>query len=145
VLENFSVGQLWVGRDEETPAFKSLMQEAHDRGVKVVRKLQGDEFTWAGVRGDVLWPADLPAAREASNDDSLVLRLSDGRFHFLLSGDVEQRVENKLVSDHAELASDFLKVPHHGAKPRRPRHSLQPWGRAWRWFRWANRIRSAIR
>jgi competence protein ComEC len=116
VLENFKVGQLWVGRDEETPAFRSLLEEARERGVTVVHQVQGNEFQWADVRGDVLWPADLPPVKEASNDDSLVLRLADGRFHFLLSGDVEQRVENKLVADHAELASDFLKVPHHGSK-----------------------------
>ena len=34
----------------------------------------------------------------------------------MLSGDIEQRIENKLVADHIELASDFLKVPHHGSK-----------------------------
>jgi competence protein ComEC len=84
--------------------------------VTIVHQLQGNEFKWAGVQGDVLWPADLPPVKEASNDDSLVLRLSDGRFHFLLSGDIEQRVEDKLVAEHAELASDFLKVPHHGSK-----------------------------
>jgi competence protein ComEC len=116
VLENFAVGELWVGRDEETPAFRSLLREASERGVTIVHQLQGNEFKWAGVQGDVLWPADLPPVKEASNDDSLVLRLSDGRFHFLLSGDIEQRVEDKLVAEHAELASDFLKVPHHGSK-----------------------------
>ena len=53
---------------------------------------------------------------EASNDDSLVLRFSDGRVRFLLSGDIEQHVEEKLVAEHAPLAADFLKVPHHGSK-----------------------------
>ena len=64
----------------------------------------------------VLWPANLSPVKEASNDDSLVMRLADGRFHFLLTGDIEQRVEDRLVAEHAELASDFLKVPHHGSK-----------------------------
>jgi competence protein ComEC len=116
VLENFKVGELWVGRDEETAALTDLLQEARERGVTVVRKVQGNEFSWAGVQGAVLWPAELPPVKEASNDDSIVIRLTDGRFHFLLTGDIEQRVEDKLVAENSELASDFLKVPHHGSK-----------------------------
>ena len=116
VLENFKVGELWVGRDEETAAIRDLLQEARERGVTIVRKVQGNEFSWAGVNGTILWPADLPPVKEASNDDSIVMRLTDGRFHFLLTGDIEQRVEDKLVGENADLTSDFLKVPHHGSK-----------------------------
>jgi competence protein ComEC len=53
---------------------------------------------------------------EASNDDSLVLRIGDGRLHFLLPGDAQQRSEDELVGSRAALAADFLKVPHHGSK-----------------------------
>jgi competence protein ComEC len=45
-----------------------------------------------------------------------VIRLTDGRLHFLLSGDIEKRVEATLVNQHEPLASEFLKVPHHGSK-----------------------------
>ena len=50
------------------------------------------------------------------NDASLVLRLSDGQVRFLLTGDIEKRAEEKLVEEHAPIASDFLKAPHHGSK-----------------------------
>ena len=116
VLENFRVGELWIGRDEETPAFKSLMAEARSLGVPIVHRTQGDEFDWHGVRGDVLWPPDIGPLGEASNDDSLVLRLIDGHVHYLLAGDIEQHVEKNLVDTHLPLASEFLKVPHHGSK-----------------------------
>jgi competence protein ComEC len=33
VIDNFDVGELWVGRDEDTPEFKSLLEEARRRGV----------------------------------------------------------------------------------------------------------------
>ena len=36
VLENFSVGELWVGRDEEAGPFAALLGEARTHGVKVV-------------------------------------------------------------------------------------------------------------
>ncbi len=50
------------------------------------------------------------------NDASLVLRLTDGQVHLLLTGDIEKHTEEKLVEEHAPLAADFLKVAHHGSK-----------------------------
>jgi len=44
------------------------------------------------------------------------MRIQDGTQSFLLSGDIEKRVENELVDEQAPLAADFLKVPHHGSK-----------------------------
>jgi competence protein ComEC len=116
VLQNFRVGELWIGRDEETPAFKLLLAEARARGIPIVHQAQGAAFDWDGVTGKVLWPPDPGPVDEAANDDSLVLHLSDGRVRFLLAGDIEHGVEQELVEDHAPLAAEFLKVPHHGSK-----------------------------
>ncbi len=53
---------------------------------------------------------------EASNDDSLVLRITDGRLHLLLPGDAQHRSEDELVGNRVPLGADFLKVPRHGSK-----------------------------
>jgi len=116
VLENFRVGELWIGRDEETLAFKSFLAEARSLGIPIIHQAEGGVFNWDGVRGEVLWPPDAGPMAEASNDDSLVLRLMDGSVRFLLAGDIQERVEERLVADRAPLAADFLKVPHHGSK-----------------------------
>jgi competence protein ComEC len=116
VLENFRVRELWIGRDEETPAFESLLREARARGVAIVHKSVGAHFTWGGVDGNFLWPTDAAAVPQASNDNSLVLRLTDDKVRFLLPGDIQNKVEDELVKEHAPLAADFLKVPHHGSK-----------------------------
>ncbi len=116
VLANFRVGELWIGRDEETHAFEDLLKEARERGVPVVHEVSGNKFDWDGVTGDVLWPADLTPVNEASNDDSLVLRLEDGSVRFLLAGDIQKKVEQRLVKEDAKITADFLKVPHHGSK-----------------------------
>jgi len=116
VLQNFRVGELWIGRDEETSAFENLLKEARERGVRIVHEASGNKFNWDGVAGNVLWPADLTPVNEASNDDSLVLRLEDGSVRFLLAGDIQKKVEQRLVAEHAEITADFLKVPHHGSK-----------------------------
>jgi len=35
---------------------------------------------------------------------------------FLLAGDIQKKVEQRLVREDAEITADFLKVPHHGSK-----------------------------
>jgi competence protein ComEC len=116
VLQDFRVGELWIGRDEETPAFKALLAEARTRGVAVVEKERGSDFQCGGIEGSVLWPEDISAVPQASNDNSLVIRLKDNAVRFLLPGDIEKKVEGNLVRDGSEITADFLKVPHHGSK-----------------------------
>jgi competence protein ComEC len=115
VIENFDVGELWIGRDDTRPAVQSLLREARERGVHVAHKLRGDHFNW-GAEGDFLNPVSGEAVEKAANDDSLVLRLGDGTRHFLLTGDIQARAEREISSGDAGVGSDFLKVPHHGSK-----------------------------
>jgi competence protein ComEC len=116
VLDNFVVRELWLGRDVDSAAYRSLIRHAQARGVKLGHRIRGATFTWSGVTGIVLWPADASEVKTASNDDSIVLRLEDGRVGFLLTGDIEHSVEEELVSDGDPLAAEFLKVPHHGSR-----------------------------
>lgn len=116
VLQNFRVGQLWVGRDQDKPEFKSLIAEAHSLKIPVIHKTAGDKFNWGGAADQVLWPQDWHAILAPSNTDSLVMHITDGEHKFLLTGDIERDVESKLVAENAPLASDVLKVPHHGSK-----------------------------
>jgi competence protein ComEC len=116
ILRNFRVGELWVGRDIQSDAFRSLLAEASERGVRVLHRQRGDQLDWDGVRMKVLWPDSLDPAKTAENDDSLVLRLETGRETLLLTGDIERPVERTLTDDGDMLAADFLKVPHHGSR-----------------------------
>ncbi|MGH9740284.1 MAG: ComEC/Rec2 family competence protein [Candidatus Acidiferrales bacterium] len=115
VLQNFKVSELWVGWDDPRPAFARLLDEARSRGVRIVHVDQGEHFDFGASRADVLWP---PAggAGDSPNDNCVVLRLSEGQSHFLLTGDIEKPAEDGLLSAREPLASEFLKVPHHGSK-----------------------------
>ena len=109
VLRNFRVGELWVGHDVDSAAYRSLLVEARARGVRVVHRVQGESFDWAGVRIQVLWPLNDDPVRSATNDDSLVLRLQDGSERLLLAGDIERPVERNLTAgaDSSSLSADF--------------------------------------
>ncbi len=116
VLENFQVRELWVGRDIQIEAYRNLIALARERGVWIRHMKQGDSFSRENVSGTVLWPEDLEEGQTAKNDDSLVLRLTDGTQSFLLAGDIERPSERKLLVEGQPVGVSFLKVAHHGSK-----------------------------
>ena len=64
VVDNVRVGALWIGREDERPAFKRLLTDAYSRRVPVMHEAQGAQFDWHGVRADVLWPPNAEPAEE---------------------------------------------------------------------------------
>jgi competence protein ComEC len=114
-LEAFSVRQLWVGWNDPRPGFGRLIDEARSRGVRVVHVDEGDNFDLGGARVHVLWPPS-GGAGSSPNNNCVVLRLSLHDSHFLLTGDIEERAEDGMITDREPLASEFLKVPHHGSE-----------------------------
>jgi competence protein ComEC len=51
-----------------------------------------------------------------TNDDSLVLKISDQQVDFLLMGDLPSEQEKVLLEQNINLNSEILKVGHHGSK-----------------------------
>jgi competence protein ComEC len=116
VLQNFQVGQFWVGHNVDSRAYYALLYEARGLGIPIVHRRSGESFAWGKVTGRFLWPPNDAEVAVASNDDSVVLSLRDGSTRFLLPGDIQKDVEQKLIQDGDPLGSAFLKVPHHGSK-----------------------------
>jgi competence protein ComEC len=116
IFENFRVGEFWVGRDIQSAAYRQVLAVARAHGVVIRHTKQGDAFSEDGVSGNILWPDDLSEGRDAKNDDSLVMRLTDGAESFLLAGDIERPSERKILSEEQVVGVNFLKVAHHGSK-----------------------------
>ncbi len=116
VLENFTVGELWVGRDIESEAYRQVLKSAASHGTVIRHLKQGDTFSEDGVAGAVLWPDDDSERQSAKNDDSLVLRLTDSAESFLLAGDIETPSERAILAEQQAVGANFLKVAHHGSK-----------------------------
>ena len=111
ILANFRPRELWLA-DPSDPEMKTLVQQAQELGVRVVRHQAGDEFDFGGAEVRVLAPGaeDLAARR---NDESLVMKLAYGKTSALLEGDAENRSEHQIADEHPE--ADLLKVAHHGS------------------------------
>ncbi|MDD5335539.1 MAG: DNA internalization-related competence protein ComEC/Rec2 [Rhodoferax sp.] len=84
----------------------------------VQRCLAGQRWRWDGVDFEVLQPR----AGDYDNDGktnamSCTLRISNGQRSALLTGDIEQAQEARLVAERVnDLKTDLLLVPHHGSK-----------------------------
>lgn len=116
ILENFRVGELWVGRDIQSEAYRHVLAVARERGVRILHRKQGESFNFGGVAGNILWPDNLDEGESAKNDDSLVMRLTDGSESLLLTGDIERPSERKILAENQDVSVNFLKVAHHGSK-----------------------------
>jgi competence protein ComEC len=75
---------------------------------------QGEAWQWQGLDFEVLWPET--QVTHAQNNNSCVIRIDDGKYSLLLTGDLEMQGERQLVKKfRAKLASTLLQVPHHGS------------------------------
>ncbi len=120
ILENFKVGELWIGREVNSRALSQLEALASQHGTQIEHEIRGQTFEWDGVEGQFLWPeiAATEIAPSAKNNDSLVLRLKFGDRTLLFPGDAEKAVERAMLSENDEstIHADILKVGHHGSK-----------------------------
>lgn len=116
VLQNFRVRELWVGRDIEIEAYRHLLAVARERGVLVRHLERGDSFRRDEISGSILSPEDLNDSPVVKNDDSLVMRLTDGSESMLLAGDIERPSERRILAEDQDVSVNFLKVAHHGSK-----------------------------
>jgi len=88
---------------EELPAARRKLCEA------------GQKWSWDDVEFTVLHPDG--ATYTATNNRSCVLKVEGEGGSVLIPGDIEQKVEARLLrQNRAKLAADILIAPHHGSK-----------------------------
>ena len=114
LLRTFAMGEVWEGVAPRRDRGYRLMHEALIAAGAKRRTVSCDVAAqWDGIGVKVLWPRPVgPPPWITRNDDSVVLELSLGAVHFLLTGDIEEEAENRL----GKIPADVLKVPHHGSK-----------------------------
>jgi len=120
ILENFRVGELWIGREVRSPALAKIEQMARDRKISIEHEARANRFAWDNVEGKFFWPENTSAdpSAAAKNDDSLVLRLRYQERAILLPGDAEKEAERKMLSENSQdaLRAEVLKIGHHGSR-----------------------------
>lgn len=98
-------------------SYLEVLGEVERRGIAWRAARAGRSMELDGVRLDFLWPTaeSLDGVREA-NQISAVVRLNIGDFSLLLTGDVDEEVERRLVERYGDgLRAQVLKAGHHGS------------------------------
>lgn len=118
--------------EKDGRTFRSLLRHVQEAGLSVIHPAPGSEYTLGALRITVLGPLGGPHPLE--NDDSLVLRLTDGKNSLLVTGDAEAAAEAELAGRWGSaLQSDIYVIGHHGGSTSstdvllaavRPRHLL---------------------
>jgi competence protein ComEC len=117
ILNDFAVGELWVGATPDCEIWRTIQAIAHQRGTRIRRFQRGAELDFGGTHISVLEPsADYQPGPEPQNNDSLVLRIVYGARSLLLTGDMEKPVEWDVAFSTKWPHADILKVGHHGSK-----------------------------
>jgi competence protein ComEC len=112
VVRNFDVGEFWHGKNPLTDAYRNLLDEVRQNGIRTREVAAGDRFERGIATVSILWP---PAGfesstRASSRGNPLVLRVSSGKASVLLSGGMTGEVEEGLLLSRFELESHTLGV-----------------------------------
>ncbi len=99
---------------EVNEAYIQLIEELESTGADNTYLVSGDSLTMDGVRFSVIGPVFLS---EETNNMSLVMRISYGKFSLLYCSDMEEEELSDIIDEHSgELGSDILKIAHHGSE-----------------------------
>jgi competence protein ComEC len=106
VIENFKVGEFWLGRNPMIPRYRELLGQIQEKQIPIRWVSAGQTV---GPFSILHPPATWIPRKNDQNNDSIVLLLKAGDATALLTGDIERALTSPgLVS--------LLKVPHHGSK-----------------------------
>ena len=106
VIENFAVGEFWLGRNPMIPRYRELIERLQEKQIPIRWISAGQTIEPFTVLHP---PAGWIPKRNDQNNDSVVLLLKAGQATALLTGDIEKSIE---VPEQV----DVLKVPHHGSR-----------------------------
>lgn len=119
VIENLNVKNLIISRQiEKTDECIEILNIAKERKTKIIVIEKGKRINIdKDIYFDILWPDGKELIKENGiNNDSIVAKLTYGKFKMLFTGDIEQIAEEKIVEMYGEkLKSSILKVAHHGS------------------------------
>lgn len=120
IIDDFPV-DLYVhnGEPHDTETFRDLATAVAMRAIPTAIARDGIVRSWGCcVSAQFLHPVEPPYANQ--NDASIVMRVTHSSIDVLFTGDIELAAERQIVGRYKErpesIASEILKVPHHGSR-----------------------------
>ncbi|MCK4260466.1 MAG: DNA internalization-related competence protein ComEC/Rec2 [Halanaerobiales bacterium] len=115
ILEKFDVKSIWAPYGSQVNYALEMEKLARMKGIPIYHPVRGQVLEIGNGKIEILHP-EFEVNYENENDRSLVFRLKFQGIRILLTGDLGEKEEKKLVDDQIEIESELLKVGHHGSK-----------------------------
>jgi len=111
VIEKIPVKWVYIGKGSlQHPSIQRLAKQLPKR--TKIREVEMNEVIGKSLPLQVL----APKYGKGENEDSLVLTTTIRGIRFLMTGDLGQEGERKLLKDYPNLTVDVMKLGHHGSK-----------------------------
>ena len=98
---------------KDTNIYNSFMNKLDSSGAELIKPLAGDSYTLGNAKIQVISPRYYSSLED--NNNSIVLKITYGKFSMIVTGDAEEEAENTMVSSGYDLDSDLYVVGHHGS------------------------------
>ena len=118
VLRRYRVGAvLESGLRATTSEYAEWERLLQEKDIQRINTTAGTKLYLKDTTVEVLHPTlqDLRTFARTPNETSLVLHISAHGASSLLTGDIETDAERRLLRSRGGIASNVLKVPHHGS------------------------------
>ena len=115
VMRNFRVSRLGCSQNRPDAVLDRILKIAGERRVPTNLLHEGKEEQVGAVSVVALHPRP-NSGLASSNENSVVLQFSYGRFSALLPGDLERAGEREFLERTPDLRCRLLKVAHHGSR-----------------------------
>ncbi|MDP3792827.1 MAG: ComEC/Rec2 family competence protein [bacterium] len=120
VLNRYEVKNMVEAKENYVSSeFKAWQEAVNSENTIEIEAISGKEIDLGnGVTLTILHPFKSVVGTETKtpHDDGVVAILKYKSFELLLTGDMEAKVERRLIMEGYDLDSDVLKVGHHGSK-----------------------------
>ncbi|MBP7671013.1 MBL fold metallo-hydrolase [Candidatus Gracilibacteria bacterium] len=119
VLKKYSVESVLLsGVNNRSGTYDEFLNEIIEQDVEFFIAEQLVDFRFGEVVFDVLYPFEPLLLEDFNNlnNSSLVLMVHNGDERILLTGDIEEEIEELLLAKRVDLKADVLKLGHHGSK-----------------------------
>lgn len=97
----------------DSQTYQSFINTANQKGLTLQHPAVGTEFTFGTGKFTVLAPSSIDSGD--SNDNSVAIKLENGRNSFIFTGDAESSSESAMCSSGINLDCDVLSLGHHGS------------------------------
>ncbi len=117
LAEEFRPREFWDnGESAAAEGYRRLRRAVGASGAAQLRVAAGYRRHLGGCTIEALNPPAAAPPAADPNDHSVVLRVACGAARLLLTGDLEEEGERRLLALGGDLRSDVLKVGHHGSR-----------------------------